>query len=340
MSVKTLSLMVNNPEKGVERRKSNIDPAPQLRFLLKPDAAIDRSGSIPVDTKITPSEGIDAHCRYFDNPRWMKRYFDHVHRDRAFRDRWTAALGDITDKVVIEIGCGPGNVFSTIGLKPKTLIGIDVAAGALEHARAMDYEPLLADAHDLPLSSAVGDIVILNATLHHCEHMQRALGEAARLVAPGGLLVTDHDPQRSAYAFKGLGRWLWNARLMFYYWAKKGYHSCRAEQAAVLASELHHRPGDGVTYELFEKTLRPLGFHVLIFPHNHRVGAEVLQWERGASTLKCRVAQMLSGMNPNALQSALSLMCLARSPLAGPRCAETIPPGVNDGFGLGHEAQH
>ena len=36
----------------------------------------------------------------------------------------------------------------------------------------MGYEPLLADAHDLPLSSAVWDIVILNATIHHCEHMQ------------------------------------------------------------------------------------------------------------------------------------------------------------------------
>jgi ubiquinone/menaquinone biosynthesis C-methylase UbiE len=301
----------------VERQKSNVDLASQLRFMLKPDAAIDWSGSMPADTKIKPSEGIDAHCRYFSNTRWMKRYFDHVHRDPAFRDRWTAALGDLTDKIVVEIGCGPGNVFSTLEVKPKALIGIDVAAGALEQARTTGYEPLLADAHDLPLSSGVADIVILNATIHHCEHMDHVLEEAARLVAPGGLLVTDHDPQRSAYSFKGLGRWLWNARLTFNYWAKRGYHSSREEQAAVLASELHHRPGHGVTHEFFEKALQPLGFDVQIFPHNHRVGAEVLKGRRGASALKCRVVQILSGMNPNAPESALSLMCVARLPFAG-----------------------
>ena len=83
----------------------------------------------------------------------MKGYFDYVHRDASFRDRWTAALGDVTDKVVVEIGCGPGNVFATLRVKPKALIGIDVAAGALEQARTIGYEPLLADAHDLPLSS-------------------------------------------------------------------------------------------------------------------------------------------------------------------------------------------
>ena len=300
-------------------QKSNIDPVSQLRFILKPDAAIDWSGSIPVDTKIKPSKGIDAHCRYFSHQRWMKGYFDHVHRDPAFRDRWTAALGDVTDKVVVEIGCGPGNLFSTLGIKPKALIGIDVAAGALEQARATGYEPLLADAHDLPLSSGVGDVVILNATIHHCEYMDRVLEEAARLVASGGLLVTDHDPQRSAYSFKGLGRWLWNARPTFYYWTKKGYHSSREEQAAVLASELHHRPGDGVTHELFEKALRPLGFDFQIFPHNHRAGAEVLKGQRGTSVLKCRIVQALSGMNPNAPESALSLMCVARLPPAASR---------------------
>jgi SAM-dependent methyltransferase len=175
----------------------------------------------------------------------------------------------------------------------------------------------LADAHDLPLSSRVADIVILNATIHHCEHMDRVLEEAARLVAPGGLLVTDHDPQRSACSFKGLGRWLWNARLTLNYWAKRGHHSSREEQSAVLAMEFHHLPGDGVTHQLFEKALRPLGFDVQILPHNHRTGAEVLKGDPGVSPLKFRIVQILSGINPNAPESAMSLMCLAKLPICG-----------------------
>jgi SAM-dependent methyltransferase len=289
-----------------------IDPESQLRFMLKPDAEIDWSGTIPTDAKIKSSEGIEAQRRYFSNPDWMKGYFNHVHRDAAFRDRWTTALGDVTDKVVIEVGCGPGNVFSTLGIRPKVLIGVDVAAGALEQARTTGYEILLADAHDLPFSSGIADIVILNATIHHCEHTARVIEEAGRLVAPGGLLATDHDPQRSAWHFKGLGMWLWNARLSAYYWIKRGFHSSREEQAAVLASELHHYPGEGVTQELFEKALRPLGFDIQIFPHNHRNGGEVLRGQRGTSALKFQVVQILSGMNPYAPESALSLMCLAR----------------------------
>jgi SAM-dependent methyltransferase len=268
-----------------------------------------------------PSKGIEAHRKYFDNPKWMNGYFDHVHRDSAFRERWTATLGDVTDKTVVEIGCGPGNFISTLGIRPKSLIGIDVAAGALEQARAVGYEPLLADAHDLPLSSGVADIVVLNAAIHHCEHMDRVIQEAGRLVAPGGLFVSDHDPQKSAWFFKGPGIWLWNARLTLYYWGKKGFHSTYEEQAAALASELHHRPGDGVTQELFENALRPLGFDVQIFRHNHNTGAEVLQGEMGVSALKYWVGQILSGMNPYAPESALSLMCLARRPHAAGEAA-------------------
>lgn len=284
----------------------------RLRLLLRSDAEIDWSGAIPADANMKSSEGIDAHKRYFSNRDWMKGYFDHVHRDAAFKERWATALGDVTDKIVIEIGCGPGNVFSTLRARPEVLIGVDVAEGALEQARATGYEVLMADAHDLPFSSGVADIVILNATIHHCEHMARVIEEAGRLVAPGGLLATDHDPQKSAWHFKGLGLWLWNARLWIYRRAKRGYHSTRDEQAAVLASELHHFPGDGVTHELFIDALRPLGFDVEIFSHNHRNGGEVLSGRRGASALKFRVAQILSGMNPDSPASALSLMCLAR----------------------------
>jgi SAM-dependent methyltransferase len=295
---------------------NGLNPLSELHFLLKPDAAIDWSGSIPADTNMKVSEGIDAHNRYFSNRKWMKGYFDHVHRDDAFKDRWTTALGSVEDKVVVEIGCGPGNVFSMLGTRPRVLVGVDVAEGALEQARATGYQPLLADAHDLPLRSGIADIVILNATLHHCEDMATVLKEAARLVAPGGLLVTDHDPQLSAWNFKGPGLLLWKMRLMVYNWMGIGCHSTLEEQATVLASELHHRPGDGVTRDLFENVLGSLGFDVEIFPHNHNLGHEVLKHQRGRSELKFQVGQILSGINPNAPEAALSLMCRARLPLS------------------------
>ncbi|NJM46909.1 MAG: class I SAM-dependent methyltransferase [Alkalinema sp. RU_4_3] len=61
---------------------------------------------------------------------------------------------------------------------------------------------------NIPLRSNIADIVIANATLHHCDDMQQALSEAARLVKPGGLLITDLDPQIIAWQLKGLGHLL------------------------------------------------------------------------------------------------------------------------------------
>ena len=216
--------------------------------------------------------------------------------------------------MVVDIGCGPGNVFATLGGKPKMLIGVDVSAGSLEIAREAGYEPLLADAHDLPLASGIADVVVVNATIHHCDDMARVLGEAAQLVAPNGVLVTDHDPQLSAWNFKGPGMWLWRLQIPIYLWLKKGYHRSREEQACALETEIHHRPGDGVTPELFESVLAPLGFAFELFPHNHSIGKEALSNQWGRSGFKYRIGQFLSGINPNSPEAALSLMCRASRP--------------------------
>jgi SAM-dependent methyltransferase len=153
----------------------------------------------------------------------------------------------------------------------------------------------------LPLVSGFADLVVVNASLHHCDDMALALSEAARLVAPGGLLVLDHDPQLDAWNFRGPGLALWRARLIIYRLMKKGFHRSGDEQSIALASEIHHNAGDGVTRQLFDSVLIPRGFSVETFPHNHDVGSEILNGEIGRSSLKLRIGQMLSGINPNAL---------------------------------------
>ncbi|MFP5081715.1 hypothetical protein [Pedobacter sp. JCM 36344] len=57
--------------------------------------------------------------------------------------------------------------------------------------------------------------------------------------------------------------------------------------------------------------LEPHGFKVNVFPHNHDVGAEVLNGNIGKSEFKYKLGNILSGRNPAAKESALSLMCVA-----------------------------
>jgi ubiquinone/menaquinone biosynthesis C-methylase UbiE len=212
----------------------------------------------------------------------------------------------------VDVGCGPGNIFASLQGKPKLLIGIDVAPKSLELAGELGYIPVLADATHLPFVSGFADIVVLNAALHHCEDMAAVLNEAARLVKLGGILVTDHDPQLSAWDYKGLAKALWNARLTYYKWIRHGFHKTDNQQYWGLACEIHHKPGHGVTEELFRSTLEPLHFKVNVFPHNHQLGSEVLKGAKGKAELKYRIGNLLSGRAPHCDRSALSLMCVAK----------------------------
>lgn len=271
---------------------------------------VNKEGVIVYDIP-NPTPCIEANSYYFAHPEWAKNYFECCHRDDNFNSRWLTAVETLDNKVVVDIGCGPGNFFANLGGSPKILIGVDVSLGALKMAQKLGYTPVLADAHDLPLVSQCADIVVLNATIHHCDDMTKVLQEAARLVRPQGLLITDHDPQKTAWNYQGVAKQLWNLRLPLYRFIKRGGHGTMEEQKWSLATEAHHKPGDGVSSSLFRQVLEPLGFKITLCPHNHTVGSEVFNGNYGQAAFKYRIAQRLSGINPDSAEAALSLMCIA-----------------------------
>ncbi|WP_183559860.1 class I SAM-dependent methyltransferase [Mucilaginibacter sp. SP1R1] len=259
-----------------------------------------------------PSEAIKANAYYFNNPEWAEEYLTYCHRSDYFKRRWLAAIGNWDNKVVVDIGCGPGNIYATLKGSPKLIIGVDVASTSLKLANEQGYVSVLADATDLPFISGFADVVTLNAALHHCEDMEAILKEAARIVKLGGLLVTDHDPQLSAWDYKGVAKLLWNSRKLIYRITGRGFHKTQSQQFWGLACEIHHKPGHGVSKSFFKNILEPLNFEVGVYPHNHELGEEVLQGQKGKTELKYRLGNILSGRNPNADISALTLMCLAK----------------------------
>jgi SAM-dependent methyltransferase len=294
--------------------KTFIPAIATLEKLLSPNATVYvNSDDLPASEVPRFSSSMAANSYFFGHPIWGKEYFETSHRHDRFRDRWQAATGSWDNKVVVDIGCGPGNLYATIGGSPKILVGVDISPGALKMAKECGYIPLLADAQNLPLADGCADLVVANATIHHCDDMAKTLAEAARIVKPGGLLVTDKDAQSTALNLSGLGLFLRDIRFLFYWIAKSKYYLSPEYRIARQATETHNRkPGDGITPEIYYKTLEPLGFEVNIFPHNHDLGIEVLAGAIGKMPWRRRLAQRLSGINPDTPEAAQSIMCIAK----------------------------
>lgn len=265
------------------------------------------------EAPIANTPEIEANSFYFSDLEWAKTYFDACHRDVAFKERWLAAAGSWDDKIVVDVGCGPGNLYANLGGKPKLLIGVDVARGSLKMAQQIGYTPLRADAHNTPLVTGFADIVAVNASLHHCTDMSKVLAESARLVRLDGVLVVDHDPQLTAWNYKGIGLLLYKIRLgVIYRFFLRNLDVPDEERTYALATEVHHQPGHGVTKDLFHETLEPMGFEVKVYPHNNMIGADALKGICGNPPhWRYRLGQFLSGINPYSSEAALSLMCVA-----------------------------
>jgi SAM-dependent methyltransferase len=259
-----------------------------------------------------------ANHDFLQHPEYSKHYFNTEHRDRPLHDRYKAAITTLDHKIVVEIGCGPGNLYRLLGGNPKILIGIDISENALRTAASLGYTTILADAHHLPLIDSFADLVLLNATLHHCDNIPQILRQAARLVRPGGTIITDLDPQRSAWNLQGLGLLLNQSRKLtsLIPGLRKALghsHISWSQQLARFRTETHNQyPGQGLTTDLYHQILQPLGYQVTTYPHNHSIGAEILQGQRGTAPPLIRTAQTLSGFNPDAITSALSIMCIAK----------------------------
>jgi SAM-dependent methyltransferase len=288
-----------------------------LQPYLSPGAAVlMNSDDLPADMVPEISPSMAANSYFFGHSIWGREYFETSHRHEKFQARWQVATGSWDNKVVVDIGCGPGNVFATLGGSPQVLIGVDISPGALKIAQEVGYTPLLADAQNLPLRDGFADLVVANATIHHCDDMAKVLAEAGRLVKPGGLLVTDKDSQSTALNLRGFGLFLRESRFVLYWLLHSKYYIPREQRMARQATETHNRkPGDGIIPDLYYQVLNPLGFDVQLFPHNHDLGAEVLQGKIGRMPWKRRLAQRLSGINPDTPEAAQSIMCIAKRKL-------------------------
>ena len=103
---------------------------------------------------------------------------------------------------LVDIGTGTGRMLELFGDRADSALGIDRSSEMLRLARAKlqgraNAELRQADLYALPLADGAADVAVLHHVLHFAEDPAAAIGEAARVLGPGGrLLIADfarHD---------------------------------------------------------------------------------------------------------------------------------------------------
>lgn len=119
---------------------------------------------------------------------------------------------------LLDIGTGTGRMIELLAPQSLSATGIDrspdmlrIARGKLEAADLGHCQVRQADMYALPQDDASVDTVVLHQVLHYADNPAKAIGEAARVLAPGGrLLIIDfaphgHEELRTAHAHARLG---------------------------------------------------------------------------------------------------------------------------------------
>jgi SAM-dependent methyltransferase len=98
---------------------------------------------------------------------------------------------------VLEVGCGSGRWLAELGPLATWVCGLDLSPGMLRQARGHMAWPALAcgDAGSLPFADTTFQFVFCVNALHHFAQPRWFIGEARRLLEPGGrLAVVGMDP--------------------------------------------------------------------------------------------------------------------------------------------------
>ena len=131
------------------------------------------------------------------------------------------ALGSKPVRSLLDLGTGTGRMLQLLATRAARAVGLDashamlaVARANLEKAGLHRVELRQGDIYAPPFAAASFDLVLIHQVLHYLDDPARALGEAARLLSPGGrLLVVDFAPhsleflrERQAHRRLGFGR--------------------------------------------------------------------------------------------------------------------------------------
>ena len=139
---------------------------------------------------------------------WTEAAQEWIETDQAIRtdmlDSWVLrALGDVSGKTVLDIGCGEGRFCRLLSERGAVVTGVDLTETLVERARTLGRKGetyLVGDAEDLEgVRDAAFDLAVSYVVLVDLLDYRRSIREAYRVLRPGGrFVVCNVHPMRTA----------------------------------------------------------------------------------------------------------------------------------------------
>jgi len=114
-------------------------------------------------------------------------------RDRKWKDRLIALASITRDDRVLDLACGTGDIMFLAAETARLAVGLDVTFRMLQLAAAKAKAPLTLVTGDmlaLPFPAAHFTVVTTGYGLRNVPDLEQAIDEIARVLAPGGRLLS------------------------------------------------------------------------------------------------------------------------------------------------------
>jgi demethylmenaquinone methyltransferase/2-methoxy-6-polyprenyl-1,4-benzoquinol methylase len=111
--------------------------------------------------------------------------------DQTWRRRAIAIAAISADDVVLDLGCGTGDLAELAAATGARVIGVDPSAGMLAamQQRRMPAFPLRADASALPVHDASTSVVVSGFALRNFDSIEAVFADITRVLRPNGRIV-------------------------------------------------------------------------------------------------------------------------------------------------------